>query len=327
MILLAPEAAREAWTSSLRIELAAEGGDVVYGAPPFGASARERALDALERAERAEVDAAVWVEPGHRELLHVLVLATESGRTLAAPLGIAPDGRTLALVAVSLLDEALAIPAAATPALAPVVTRPSVMLANPIAPPVLPSARVTDEELTPSLAPLGEPREPSSLLYAGLGTGPLVFATDVSFDPGTVARLVLGARVGEVLRVQANIEGGVFSERVGLDGGGVELQPFGRLCPEVAAAIPLGGGFAFWVGGHGCVGLAEVREPICGTAIDPFDEGLVMTVAAGGFFTLDIPVSDALAVWVRADLDGHTTVDAARQPDVLVSLTTTVALR
>lgn len=324
ILALTPADPTPDWPSGLAIELAHIGGRVVRSPLATGTAAADPVLSARVAAQVVGAEAAVWLGPGGQS---VQVALAGSEQSFIAPLADATDGRTIALVAASLLEEAFATATASAPPLAASAT-PRDELATPV-------GQVSDDERPDVHRAL--PARPEAGLavagFAGIGTGGLALISDVAFDPGTLLRGLVGVRIGPHLQLQASVEAGFLRERIGLNSGGLELQPFGRLCPEVAAVIPIGGIVGLQIGGHGCVGVAELRHH--GGGFDPFGgaawtEAAVVTVAGGGFVALELQPSRAVSVAFRADVDGFepaitTEGDyVSRQSDVLASISTVV---
>lgn len=326
VLVLTASGLEEAWAQRLRVELAPVGASIVLGRLDPDLPFEQSAGAARVAADLVGAQAGVWL--GQRDhAVHLVVTETERG--YSAPLEPAADPRTIAMVAASLLDEAFRLydapaevapirsvahelhdPASAAPALESTATEP----------PEAPNTADTAAE------PTGNFRA-----YGGFGTGGLAFLSDVGFDPGSLLRGHLGFAYQTHLRVQAIVEVGFFSERDGVDFG-FELQPFTRVCPELAGALPVDPRVSLLAGGHACVGIAENRYFVDFITGGPslFSESAVLTLAAGGFIAVEIRPTPGLTVTIRADLDGHEPAidlggnDITRQSDVLTSLSTQV---
>jgi len=325
------------WVRSLRTELDAEGSELIGEVSP------ERVQDATQaqvRAQDAGADAAVWIDSESGVVqIHALVVGAPG--ELEAELDPGRDSRTVALVVVSLLDEAVdsARQPRASGAQARVVQAGplSAGLTAPLAHAPAGTPRydswIVEDGIGSEASRTAEPREgqdtssesADSLVYVGFGVGVFTLASDIAVDLGGYLQTVVGVRVGDLVRLQANLEGGVFNERLGEF---PEAQPFARLCPEAALAPRVGDSIRLWVGAHACLGFAEAKHHAHLDPWAPWDltEGLVATAAAGGFVALEISIVDGRNLWIRADLDGTTTVNVARQPDVMAGLSTTLEL-
>jgi len=323
VVALSPTGSAADWAPSLRVELAYVGGELVPGElDPDHLYGPDSTTAVRVAAQVVGADAAVWL--GHRrDRVHVVL--TRRTERFAAPLQPRADARTVALVAASLLDEALIQPTrSAGPSRGSALTRP-----------IQPVEQLTDDEVPPDheVDEAPRPDRDGVRVYGGIGTGGLALISDVAFDPGTLLRATLGLQLVRNFRVQATLEGGLFRDRIVHNGGGLELQPFGRFCPELVGVADADPMVDLQIGGHGCVGLAEMREH---AFFDPFFgptfiEGLMLTVAGGGFIAVELRPSERVSVTFRADLDGTAPVERAdnggsanRQPDVLASLSTQV---
>ncbi len=316
-----------AWVRSLRTELRAEGGELVRGSE----EAIEGPTAARAQARSAHADAAVWIE-SEAGAIHVHALVMAAPGELAATLDEGGDSRTVALVVVSLLDDALHAARATQARLTPLTPAPppSALLDRPLATnPERTASRyaawVVEEGIGGSAAGRrGAEPAPAfeSKTYAGFGLGASAFMTDAAFDMGGFLRAVLGVRLGDLVRVQANLEGGVYNDNLGE---GPEAQPFGRLCPEAALAPRIGERARVWIGVHGCVGLAEARFFVVRVDL-VLKEDLVVNFAVGGFLGFSIPLGEGMNLWIRADLDGTTPFGVSREPNVLGSLSTTLEI-
>ena len=323
VVALSPTGTGADWAPSLRVELAYVGGELVPGeldeAHLYGPDSTTAVRVA---AQVMGADAAVWL--GHRrDRVHVVL--TRGDDRFAAPLSPHADARTVALVAASLLDEALIQPSRAE--------RAGPFSGAALAQPAPPVEQATDDEARDAATEAETtPDRDGVRLYGGIGTGGLALVSDVAFDPGTLLRAMIGVQAVRNLRVQAILEGGFFRDRVGVNGGGLELQPFGRFCPELVGVLAADRMVDLQLGAHGCVGLAEMREVF----VDPFfgasfNENLMVTVAGGGFIAVELRPSERVSVTFRADVDGTEPVqhlefggDPNRQPDVIASLSTQV---
>ncbi len=324
VLALAPAHPDPDWPGNLAIELAPVGGQVLRSPLVAGPSAEDPRLAARVAAQVVGAEAAVWLAADGRSV-HVVLAASRHG--FEAPLSGDADARTVALVAASLLEEAFANATPTGTPLASTAEPPRSALDRPIEP----APQAGDRERAPVNRALPAAAEPSGIVgFGAFGTGGLAWMNDAAFDPGTFVRGILGLRIGTGFQVQASVEVGMLRERIDSNFG-LELQPFGRLCPEVVWVIPVDDHVGFHLAAHGCVGVAELRY------FDGFDglaifwlEGPVITAAGGGYLGLEVRPSQGVSVTFRADLDGSAPVLATsfggpvRDADVIASFSTMV---
>ncbi|MEZ4336208.1 MAG: hypothetical protein R3B82_06235 [Sandaracinaceae bacterium] len=320
VLALAPERPIPDWPAHLAVELAPLGGQVLRSPLAMGPSAEDPTLAARVAAQVVGADAAVWIDGDGAEI-HVALASARSG--FRAPLAAQADARTIALVAASLLEEAFAT---AEPTGTPLPTHGTPR--EQLGPPVEPVRQLDDRERAPVNRALDPPASEGIQVtgFGAIGTGGFAWLSDVHFDPGSFIRGALGLRVGDAFQFQTIAEVGLVREHIGTSGG-LEMQPYGRLCPEVAWLIPADAFVALQLGAHGCVGIAELRYFI---AFDFPTEGPVVLAAGGGYVGLELRPTRAVSVTFRLDLDGTVPVESTqfgsvpREADVMAAFSTMV---
>lgn len=330
VLALAPTDASPDWPAGLAIELAFVGGQVLHAPLVAGPAVARPVLSARVAAQVAGAEAAIWLSDD-RTTVHVALAAAE--RSFEAPLADSSDGRTIALVAASLLEEAFATAEATGTPL------PESPPRDQLTTPIEPVRQLSDAERPPIHRPLDVTvaRPPEVVAYGAIGTGGLAVFSDVALDPGALARALVGVRVGPYFQAQAAAEAGLYRERVGANDG-VEMQPFWRVCPEVISRIPVSERVSLQIGAHGCGGTAEVRHYVYGGFDGVFGgvawaEDSVLMLAAGGFVAVEVGTSATTSIIVRMDVDGSSPVvttsgvSVSRQPDAIASLSTMVGFR
>lgn len=311
VLIFAPTSTGEAWAFNLRLELAVDEGSVVVA---DGTQADDPGADtALRLGEEAGADAVAWVESSDSGAGQVHVLVVRTGRSLAAPLA-TNDGRTTALVSVSLIEEAVALGE---------LRRPGgfgVALDDPAAGQAPRAESSLDEPPEPADVP------PHTRPFWGVGTSGLAYVSDVAFDAGFVLRGVLGLAVGDLFQVQGTLEAGVFRETLAQ---GLEIQPSIRTCPEVLLAPAVTSSIRLLGGVHTCFGVSEARTVYGGPAPDDmwWTESAHLTLAAGGFVGVEIDFFDWVSIRIRYDVDAHLYSTSTRRVEALMGLSSTLVLR
>ncbi len=296
--VLAPAPMQDAFREALAVELAARAAEIVESTD--GADFVVRLVDG---------DGGASLD----------LRAAGSERALRSPRLDATDPRTLAVVAASLLDEALepdAAPARETPAAVdPATARIAADLDAPsaVAPPAEPPFfRDPRGRATPT--PPHVVAEHGAVFGVDLGGVGFVNHTHAG-GGGPLLRVRGGYRYRRVFRATLSLEGAVPTQE---DAGGVELQGLLLPCAEISAGPEIGP-VTLHIGARACLFLQEWR--FFSFTFGSFDEERVVSgYAAGGFVGGSIYVGDDLALWLRADLAGA-------EPDLIDPVSETDLLR
>lgn len=293
VVVLAPEGIRAELCEALAVELSARGATVAPGG------------------EAEDGDVVVAVRRGDEGL--GMELRRRGGRTVRVPRLDATDGRSLAVVAASLLDE---------------VERPA-----PRARPNGPDGPGIGEALTTPLAeqPPGEeppaPERPPEeargearffadpidearaarervvsehgAFFGGSLGGMFMYNDAYAVGGGLASRLRVGYRFRRLFRAAASLQFALPSQ----EDSGVELQPTFLPCLELTGTATVDW-LSLHLGAKGCVFVQEWRHfPIDRFMFGERDQW-VAGYAAGGYLAASVFVVDNTALWLRLDLAG-----------------------
>ncbi|MGE0785358.1 MAG: hypothetical protein AB7S26_06705 [Sandaracinaceae bacterium] len=283
--LRAPEPTRSELTEPLAIELAARGGTIVESADePF--------------------DFAVEIFTSNAGLgLELVTRAT--GEAHRVPRLDAEDGRSLALVIASLIDEARAgLPLGAEPDESEAAPSASASLGTPLADPATPNEPFfTDPALRPRPpTPARPPEEHGAYLAFGVAAH---FLTTGGYGPsgGAGARVAGGYRFRDFFRIGLSGELAFLTQEDFTDAftgaSKLEVHPLLMACLEAIGSFPIGG-VSIALGAEGCALGQE-------WSYQDFSSSVPITrwaggYGAGGIVGVGVTVADGYAIWLRADL-------------------------
>lgn len=282
VVVHAPDALRDEVEEELAVELASRGFRVD----------RDRAPGA---------DYVVEVESAA-----VRVLCAQTERTVRTPVAPASDGRTLALVAATLMLEAAA--EARPPPPSPRVEEPEV---GPPAPPTHPARLLAPPGAARATALVSPPTEPEESpaparvrrdvgVFFGVGAGGTYAVEGPYEEVGGIVRALFGVRLIEELRLGLSYSvGGQTQETVVAT---TSDGPLMRLALEVTGTVPLGDvslHAAFCAGGYasehtfhhddGFSGLLPLRD---------WNVGLSL----GAYVAVSFRLGAGIDLWIRFDL-------------------------
>lgn len=284
VVVIAPQSLRDALCDALTIELGTRGAAV---------SPSQRPSDG---------DFVVAVEAGD-EGLGMVITANRTGREIHAPRLDATDGRSLAVVAASLLDEVLEPPPPPPPARS---SGPPARLARELtvpeatAPPPEPAAAPFFDDEAPDEEPAPPPAEHAVLFGASLGgaflSGDGGFYSD---GGGPLVRLRLGWRFQNLLRIAASLEGSLISQDN--DGVNGELQPM--FMPGLEASLTADvNPVSLHFGARVAITVREYSRAVDDGFGFRFNNSLAGGFALGGFVGASVYATRALSLWLRLDL-------------------------
>lgn len=296
VVLLAPEEVRSEWTAALQVELAARGALAIPREAPDAATALLGDAEAQRVAIEQGASAAVWVEtqPGSWRLR---MLSPTAERARVVPVAQDADARTVALIIVSLLDDAPA-PPPAPPAEPPA---PVVIVEAPpeAAPEAARRIEVVEEEGPAAAVALDDPAEVDDSRTRSRAEPYVHWAGLIGVSGLPRAEGGFSLRAGIAMRydwLEATVlhDLGLFHESVFRN-----FQLFARTCLEVGGATSRTE-VAFHAGVRGCAGSIFRTE----LQFDTFFSTLPrMNFSGGAYAGVSIPLERWIRLHLRGDLD------------------------